>query len=63
MTSTLTEGRNLQATLDREAAAAMAIAERYGQGLVVTRHDGHAFTVESSPDVAAGTVEERDLLA
>ena len=60
-TFTVTERQELDARLDREADAAIAVAGRLGAGVVVTRHDSRTFTVELSPEVPAGVIFERDL--
>ncbi|MGT2464238.1 hypothetical protein [Sinomonas atrocyanea] len=60
-TFTVAERRELEATLDKEAAAAIAAAGRLGIGVVVTRHDARTFTVEASSEAPAGSIHERDL--
>jgi hypothetical protein len=47
--------------LDREVAAAVAVENPKGLGVLLTRRDARAFTVEASRETAAGTVLERDL--
>ena len=59
---TISRAATLCAQLDYEASAAQAIAVAQNEGgVLVTRHEGHRFTIEITSEVPFGLTQERDL--